>query len=93
LICPSCGGTGEDGAFHPCLQCHGDGLIPNPERESEEHDARLEISRLLEQARLALVASDDPGLLRALDRLQAMGHRLHRAMGDGSHSGGVRRDS
>jgi hypothetical protein len=25
--CPSCGGTGDDGAFHPCAQCRGDGVV------------------------------------------------------------------
>jgi DnaJ-class molecular chaperone len=29
-VCSSCGGTGDDGAFHPCSHCRGNGLIHTP---------------------------------------------------------------
>lgn len=36
--CPSCAGTGEDGAFHPCLDCHGDGLVRSEPPEGAGDD-------------------------------------------------------
>jgi hypothetical protein len=27
IVCPSCAGTGDDGACHPCLDCRGNGFI------------------------------------------------------------------
>lgn len=74
VVCPSCGGTGEDGAFHPCLQCHGDGWIGDT--STGEQSVRDELARALEWARVALASSDDAELVQALGRIQELDRLL-----------------
>ncbi len=73
-VCPSCAGTGEDGAFHPCLQCHGDGFINVA--PSDQQSARGELAGALEQARVALVGFNDAELAVALSRVAELSARL-----------------
>jgi hypothetical protein len=74
VVCPSCGGTGEDGAFHPCLQCHGDGVISGGDAGAQT--ARGELGRAIDRARVALAAFDDAELARALREIDLLGERL-----------------
>jgi hypothetical protein len=73
-VCPSCAGTGEDGAFHPCLQCHGDGFICVA--PGDQQSARGELAGALEQARVALAGFNDAELAIALSRIAELSARL-----------------